>query len=1060
MTDFDIVFAPPGANVSPPYDFFVINFNYSNIPTRPINQYSFLTWVVSPSVGQYYSDVYLTGASVPTSPWTQGYHVFFNGCLGQPSINASFSWRQVPCTGEIQVNGNNTSPTAVHIWNWGDNRATPTNGALITSWDYYSPYTDNFGTTWPGVLPGTYTITHTVIDQGLFSQETLDVVLSPPCCGGTTIIPDGEHSGSYGSVLSGSIDIQGLFIVDQNFVFTNATVKLEPGAQIMVQNQSTLRIHMSTLDACSNMWKGIYVDAQSFADISNSTINDAQYAIYLYDGAAVGASNTRFDKNYVSIYVPVQSGYNNVGITLSGNTFDCNGSLVRPFTGQSPSLGTKSYAALEIHDASFNLWPVTGNNIINHNTGVQLFNSDCNITNLRFRNIRPDTHYGNGFDGSAIYSDARSYHRLNVTGPGYFQSPNFFNCKYGIYTKGLVNSFIKGNEMKKMDNGIRIDLSNEISIEVYSNHIQCKDFGVWLNQNDYSYIKHIQNNYIDMGLLGPGQGIGISANEMGIINSDVLISDNFIYLYDFGNSGIILKGTSDYVVKHNYVEFNNPVNNLYGIGLGATYNSTIMCNETFSANQFGNSSTFQSGILSSMCKKQTIECNYMDGPRNGIYFLGGNPSTDLKGNVVLNNDIGLHLSKSAIIDPQKLKGNQWPLWGTFATLGALNENGQYFYLSPFDVDNSTQPEMWPPTSFPNGWFNLTSGHNFDCYSPDIVCNYSGGGGDQEKSAFLKQIAERQIHTEEYDSEVRKDLEKYLYELLADNYIMRDTDSVYNDFYISNMTGILGELKDLKSKNEGFFNYGIDYQDIVNNLLTIDEMLDTIRTNDSLISESSTSIIHKGILIANNYGLRNKIRHLKNLDEVLFAQINIIKEQKIDIAKNQNNSLNVSEQMMQNEKELNDIYYSSIVNGNSNLSSVKITSLLDIANQCPIQGGMAVYKARGLYALFDPTVEWNDDITCMQNGVLLRRKPTNSLPEIGLFPNPTTGRLTVVYSLEEYEKGLLEVIDIAGKTVSQRTVTNKSSTIEMNCSFLQNGIYFVKLSSDGKMLFVGKLNIIK
>lgn len=68
---------------------------------------------------------------------------------------------------------------------------------------------------------------------------------------------------------------------------------------------------------------------------------------------------------------------------------------------------------------------------------------------------------------------------------------------------------------------------------------------------------------------------------------------------------------------------------------------------------------------------------------------------------------------------------------------------------------------------------------------------------------------------------------------------------------------------------------------------------------------------------------------------------------------------------------------------------------------------------------------------------------NSIKNVVLFPNPSTGEFTIS---GEFAKGNVEVLDIAGKVVYSSEVT-AGSTIKLNT--VTSGIYTVKLSANNK-----------
>ncbi|MBK8845808.1 MAG: hypothetical protein IPO27_04245 [Bacteroidetes bacterium] len=153
----------------------------------------------------------------PLHYWTQSGHLLLNGCPGMPALpDAGFNIDKLSCTGQVTVTATNTSSTAIHKWEFGDNRTTPVLGANPYTYDYFAPITHSSnGAIIPPIdpaPPGTYTITHTVFDGGLYNQSTQTIDLYPTCCPADVMIKSGESSSMYGSsILANTIDIEGVF---------------------------------------------------------------------------------------------------------------------------------------------------------------------------------------------------------------------------------------------------------------------------------------------------------------------------------------------------------------------------------------------------------------------------------------------------------------------------------------------------------------------------------------------------------------------------------------------------------------------------------------------------------------------------------------------------------------------------------------------------------------------------------------------------------------------------------------------------------------------------------
>jgi D-Tyr-tRNAtyr deacylase len=77
--------------------------------------------------------------------------------------------------------------------------------------------------------------------------------------------------------------------------------------------------------------------------------------------------------------------------------------------------------------------------------------------------------------------------------------------------------------------------------------------------------------------------------------------------------------------------------------------------------------------------------------------------------------------------------------------------------------------------------------------------------------------------------------------------------------------------------------------------------------------------------------------------------------------------------------------------------------------------------------------------------------------VSLFPNPTAGEFKLSVKAEKPDVAEIEIFDLAGKMVLQKTAPVKTgeNQLEMNVSSLNEGIYMIKTRVNG-MVNVSKL----
>lgn len=132
-------------------------------------------------------------------------------------------------------------------------------------------------------------------------------------------------------------------------------------------------------------------------------------------------------------------------------------------------------------------------------------------------------------------------------------------------------------------------------------------------------------------------------------------------------------------------------------------------------------------------------------------------------------------------------------------------------------------------------------------------------------------------------------------------------------------------------------------------------------------------------------------------------------------------------------------------------------LVDIAEQCPLDGGKAVFEARALRNHID---RWNYDYIdlCEDNSEKsFLDFNDKSEPNIILFPNPNNG----IFSISNKSDLNLDfkLFDLIGNEIHSDKIF-ENSIQELNFENLANGIYLYELYNYNNMIKAGKLIISK
>jgi N-acetylneuraminic acid mutarotase len=70
-------------------------------------------------------------------------------------------------------------------------------------------------------------------------------------------------------------------------------------------------------------------------------------------------------------------------------------------------------------------------------------------------------------------------------------------------------------------------------------------------------------------------------------------------------------------------------------------------------------------------------------------------------------------------------------------------------------------------------------------------------------------------------------------------------------------------------------------------------------------------------------------------------------------------------------------------------------------------------------------------------------------DLNVFPNPTTGTLTVSYSLESNENAVLQVNDLLGRVVYQQSIHDAEGSVTLDLGEEPSGLYFIRMITNAK-----------
>jgi hypothetical protein len=820
---------------------------------------------------------------------------------------------------------------------------------------------------------------------------------------------------------------------------------MAPGALITIISGGFLDIDSSTVTGCTNMWRGIKVlDLGELMVQEGSLIADGDTSILAYNKAKVTLHNAYLRNFVIGLYVPpTGNAFNNgTSLTIKQTTFDFT-AFKPDYIGQA-NHGAKPQCGMFINDwigtiGSY-LYGYWKNNFLNLNCGMALLRSNVTVKNCYFSNMQPEAFYGKAFNGSAVYSAGyiagAKYATLKLQ-PVLNNLITMVNCFRGV-DASYCDLNLNNVRMDSMWIGVQATLCRDyLNTTITNNIIHAYRAGVMCHINAGSALSDISGNSIYMNSTGINAAAGIVINETNKVGlGNYTLQNNLLYLYDC-KYGIQMKNVYKPLLAHNYIEQHGT--SLFGIHASNCDSTHVRCNQVRTMNTTNANSK---GIFYSLSKNAEIACNSIDTAATGIWFGGNCLGTQLKGNTMRNNWLGLYINNVGLIGVQPNHGNMFINYRD--TIGAYNANVSGLFLSQFRLRTTdVMGNIYYPVLAQqnNSWFNpiATTGHyqcGAACY--DMLT-------DVDNETLYRIIAGDSILTESFIPESQSMARQYVFEILYNNPDLLASDTLFQQFYNNMLAEADAQLVDVK---RNFENYGKMDSTFVPLLNNVDSL---IRIYEYWLSATdSICDVNKD---RNCDSLREafalQIENLAITRQNIMLQYKAIQDgEKLD-GEIINNLINPDDVTEYFSARLNEIFSNLEDNIYSNTDEY-FNELMSIAMQCPYYGGEAVYRARTILELMNDSLIYDDDINCLIFGYYKMAGSNNSLQieDINVKPNPTRDNISVKVNCNNDETFIVDIHNSVGQTVLQAKLKCNIENI-LNLNHLQQGVYSIIIKSSFK-----------
>jgi hypothetical protein len=885
-----------------------------------------------------------------------------------------------------------------------------------------------------------------------------------------------------------------LFINEFNLRLINCHIIMSEAAEIVVDRHLVLTLEGTIIEGCAttNMWKGIRlmesatIRTDRYLAVAASPpnpavwhyneINDAQYAISCTDRSRVfldnfDASEKRyltFRRNYVALYLPPITGKNVYDVDFRLSNLVVTGELAAmkdPYIDQTPAFspGSQSYSGFLLN----NFAGVVGIGIENKarieflqlNNGIIAYNSSLLVTNSTFADIQPYDP-GTGANGSAIFvhGDNKGSYSLIQTGLGKTNiTPTFTNCRVGILGYHTAMN-IKENKMSGVETGISMINNNYRTNVIYNNNVSCTRFGIRSAFNDHAFTI-INFNKIT---LNPGTGstytaaINIDENGFSTNPKQLFVYGNDPITITTGLNAIALNNTQNSQVYANNITLAGNSNTVSGMRMNTCREGNVHDNTVTGSGASGNQQrafNVYSTILTQLHK------NTMNATEIGMYYDEPCNDTWMTCNEMQNHNYGDKVDDGGFFDHKhKLALNTWT--GTYGTWGFefLSSGGVNPFANIFEY-NINDANSWPPSPndfTPNGFFITTNDvATDDCedYNGPIGLTPVFNDFDYEIAA---QTLEREYFEDEYNYIAKSNL-YYKASLYPDSI---PAESAIDSFYFANQYTTIGLFRELDKQAASFFMSDSSAKATINyNDSVADFLLSALALNDSILYDTIPDSDSLDI-VEENVNLKSSLYSIIESDHQLMTILDSLSTFYADSILTLNSVISVSNTIEENQKIINEIYYSTISRGIFEFDSAQTANIFEIATQCPESGGKAVPIAQAIYRLIVDTVTFANDTNCggasPRLAKVIKEKGGNSY----IYPNPTSNSATLKFSLSEKQNGWFVIYDVLSREIERFHLEYNMTEYEFKCANLYSGLYFYSITSEEKIVDYGKFNVLK
>ncbi|MDO8366823.1 MAG: T9SS type A sorting domain-containing protein, partial [Saprospiraceae bacterium] len=879
-------------------------------------------------------------------------------------------------------------------------------------------------------------------------------------------------SNSASNILVERKTIHGILDVNTNYTFDGTVsdrsmLYLGAGAEIIVRSGSTLTLTNTDLFTCSVLAQGITVEPGGTLIVSDCTLKDSRFAIDAKPGSTISVKRTGFFDNYIGLHLDMGSAAEankrvNI-LEFEDNTFSTAQTAINtPFSGMPEAIESRGYCGIWLNDyRDFNIFAPT-NTFSALANGIIARKSTLNLGNMTFDDMNSVGTPVYPLEGFGIHLWGKGNRPYWAHINEMWHTMTFNNCKTGIFGSHY-SAQVDNVVMTNVTTGIDWSQSIRGEIRLRSNTITARQFGIRSFQNEpLASSSAISDNTIVVTTAGGGLTpvTGIEMQEPGLgtwLGGGWPVTKNSVTM-NIGGRGILYRNGVSGVLDGNFVTNLSMPNSYTGIFTEGNYFTNVARNTVTQNSSIGLGAA--TGILSASGTVNTYQCNCIDNTHVGAQFNDFGEFVDaVRGNSFNTHTTGLQIGHpgagGAYIGNQTRTGNLWDLGeiptGEFGGInnGSLADALRSRFLVPGVMGSNVEhPDVDPSP----GWFFQGGSSSFTCSNACVfppTTNIPSRVPESYVPTNLDYAIVTGTLSDNTDMAWKGNYR--LYRKLLRQPAMEQYDTVFASFKAAQATLPSGKLGYIAEERAKLFSLNsTDEATDANYRSTLTSQTANLRNLDSL-SQSGTSI---------NTTTYNTLVQQKAANETNYAAfllgIDTMRQLHIQTLLTLNANISTPTVCIANHKTVNNIVLNMLANGDDEPSPTNLTVLSDIAAQCPIEGGDAVYEARAVVERFTGET-FDDAVLCA-----IEARPSNGRDsnvrlkreEVIVYPNPSTGQ--IFWSGLEGQSLYVRVFNQLGQLVAERNTTGNS----LDLSNLPEGVYQVQFSCPETKLLLNRSLVIQ